>query len=390
MTRHTRGARIRKAVVECLPPLVLPVSVGSTSCQNEGNGWHYISVRAIPVLLPVPRLNHKQNLFGSTVKRKATSTILSLNSGRQFPRMMSPIMERERLQAMLDAGKRKLFDVLIVSEIRAISRRQVEVLVIYDILQKYGIRLETVKEKFGEDAMSKAILSHRAVFVEVEVEQARMRMARGKKDRILIGQAPVTVTPCYTHKLVDTKEEIKGQFVLNTEVVYKDAKGKKWTRIDVARFFCDILAKGGSLRKVCLTLNDMGIPSAKGKLWQPQTVRGIVNNPILYGQPYANRYMPVKKKTLENGKYSHHEKIRPVEEWIPLPPCEPVITKETWELIQFQIERNKAESMRNNELEEPGLVRAGYIFCGVCGGLVWPHPPSPSSRYSGNFYECLN
>src|SRR5260370_10362380 len=138
-----------------------------------------------------------------------------------------PYMERERLQAMLDAGKRKLFDVLIVSEIRAISRRQVEVLVIYDILQKYGIRLETVKEKFGEDAMSKAILSHRAVFVEVEVEQARMRMARGKKDRILIGQAPVTVTPCYTHKLVDTKEEIKGQFVLNTEVVYKDAKGNK-------------------------------------------------------------------------------------------------------------------------------------------------------------------
>lgn len=299
-----------------------------------------------------------------------------------------PYLEREKLQQLLDCAKRKLFDVLVVSEIRAISRRQVEVLVIYDMLQKYGIRLETVKEKFGEDAMSKAILSLRARFVEVEVEQARMRMARGKKDRILIGQAPVTVTPCYTHKLVDTKEEIKGRFVLNTEVVYRDETGKKWTRIDVTRFFCDILAKGGSLRKVCLTLNDMGIPSAKGKLWQPQTVRGIVNNPILYGQPYANRYMPVKKKTLENGKYSHHEKIRPVEEWIPLPPCEPVITKETWELIQFQIERNKAESMRNNELAEPGLVRAGYIFCGVCGGRMWPHPASASSRYSGNFYGC--
>ena len=298
-----------------------------------------------------------------------------------------PYIERERLQAMLDAAKRHLFDVLVVSEIRAISRRQVEVLVIYDMLQKYGVRLETVKEKFGEDAMSKAILSLRAMFVEVEVEQARMRLARGKKDRVLIGQAPVTVTPCYTHKLIDTAQEVKGRFVLNTEVVYTDGT-KQWTRIDVAVFFCDIPAKGGSLRKACMMLNDMGIPSAKGKLWQPQTLRGIVNNPILYGQPYANRYMPVKKKTFENGKYSHMEKIRPCEDWIPLPPCDPVITRETFDLIQFQIEANKIESIRNNHLTDPGLARAGYIFCSICGGRMSPHPPSPSSHYSINFYEC--
>jgi len=43
-----------------------------------------------------------------------------------------PYMYRKRLQDMLDAAKRGLFDVLVVTEIRAISRRQVEVLVIYD------------------------------------------------------------------------------------------------------------------------------------------------------------------------------------------------------------------------------------------------------------------
>src|SRR5205807_5303436 len=44
-----------------------------------------------------------------------------------------PYVEREQLQKLLDAARRKLFDVLVVSEIRAISRRQVEVLVIYDM-----------------------------------------------------------------------------------------------------------------------------------------------------------------------------------------------------------------------------------------------------------------
>jgi hypothetical protein len=179
-----------------------------------------------------------------------------------------PYMLRPKLQEVLDAAKKKLFDVLVVSEIRAISRRQVEVLVIYDMLQKYGIRLETVKEKFGEDAMSKAILSLRAMFVEVEVEQSKM------------------------------------------------------------------------------------------------------------------------PKTFENGKYSHYEKIRPAEEWIPLPACDPVITKDTFDRIQFNLQNNKQESLRNNQLEPPGLVRSGYIFCSICGGRMGSQPPSKASGGISHFYQC--
>src|SRR5690242_1880495 len=59
-----------------------------------------------------------------------------------------PYIEREKLLKMLDAARKKLFDVLVVAEVRAIGRRQVEVLVIHDMLLKYGVRLETVKEKF--------------------------------------------------------------------------------------------------------------------------------------------------------------------------------------------------------------------------------------------------
>src|SRR5260370_33406084 len=49
-----------------------------------------------------------------------------------------PYIERERLHAMLDAAKRNIFDVLFVSEIRAISRGKVYGRCIYDILQKYA------------------------------------------------------------------------------------------------------------------------------------------------------------------------------------------------------------------------------------------------------------
>src|SRR5205807_7702950 len=38
-----------------------------------------------------------------------------------------PYMERPQLLKLLEAAKRKEFDVLVVSEVRALSRRQVEV-----------------------------------------------------------------------------------------------------------------------------------------------------------------------------------------------------------------------------------------------------------------------
>jgi DNA invertase Pin-like site-specific DNA recombinase len=303
-----------------------------------------------------------------------------------------PYTERKELLKMLDAAKKKLFDVLVISEVRALGRRQVEVLVIYDMLQKYGVRLETVKEKFGEDAMSKAILSLRSMFVEIEVEQSRMRMMRGRADRVMIGQAPNGGICVYTHTLVDTKQEVSGKYELNYEIVYADNTGKQWTRVDVALFFCTLLAQGGSLNKAAQTLNDMGIPSAKGKHWTPETIRRIVSNPILYGQPYANRYKQLALEKSKNGKQVSREIMRPSDEWIPLPACPPVITKEMFHVIQEQIKQNKEESVRNNKhTDQLGLLRSGYIFCGICNRQMFVSYPSKSSirrRVTYPFYTC--
>ncbi len=303
-----------------------------------------------------------------------------------------PYTERLELLKMLDAAKKKLFDVLCISEVRALGRRQVEVLVIYDMLLKYGVRLETVKERFGEDAMSKVILSLRSMFVEIEVEQFRMRLQRGRADRVAIGQAPNGGICVYTHTLVDTEQEVSGRYELNQEIVYTDTDGKQWTRVDVAVFFCTMLAQGGSLNKAAQTLNAMGIPSAKGKHWTPETIRRMVNNPILYGQPYANRYKQIGKHKSKNGKQVTNEIMRPMEEWIPLPPCNAVITKAVFDTIQEQISLNKAESVRNNKhTDQLGLLRSGHIFCGICNHQMFVSYPSKSSirnRVTYPFYTC--
>lgn len=288
-----------------------------------------------------------------------------------------PYTQRKRLLAMLDAARRKEFDVLVVSEIRALARRQVEVLVIHDILRRYGVRLETISEKFGEDAMARATLSQRAQFVEDEREQISLRIERGKADRVAIGQAPRNASTVYTHALVDTEREVKGRYVLNREVVFTGDDGRQWSRVDVAVFFCDLLARGGSLHGTARILNNMGIPSPRGKQWSPVTLQGIVENPVLYGEVYANRYQQVRKGQSKNGKRSSTLVFRPREEWIRLPDAPAVISRETFDLIQRQIKSNKAESSRDEKQPgDAGLLRGGYIFCGVCGYRMHLNRPS--------------
>src|SRR5437764_371959 len=59
--------------------------------------------------------------------------------------------DRTRLMDMLKAAERKEFDVLVVTEVRALSRRGAgEVIVIYDMLKKYSVELESLARNYGE------------------------------------------------------------------------------------------------------------------------------------------------------------------------------------------------------------------------------------------------
>jgi len=300
-------------------------------------------------------------------------------------------MERPGLLVMLAAAKRREFDVLVVSEIRALSRRQVEVLVIYDMLQKCGVRLETVKEKFGEDAMSKAILSLRAMFVEIEVEQSKARMMRGRADRILIGHAPnIHPKPAFGYILVDTKMEIKGEYQLNHKVIFVDEEGVEWTEYKIVTFILDLFKQGNSLHGICRILNERKLPTPKQRqYWLRGSVHFILTNRIYCGEVWANRYG--KEKTA-NGKKSNV--ILPKEQWVRLPDAPSLISVEEFEAIQKQLKINKEESIRNyrGSREELGLLRCGYIFCGVCGRRMRSIPASPAAKKMGNvaYYVCVD
>jgi DNA invertase Pin-like site-specific DNA recombinase len=302
---------------------------------------------------------------------------------------MIPYLQRPELLNLLAAAKRKEFDVVVLPEIRSLSRRQVEVFVIYDMLQKYGIRIETVKEKFSDDAMGRAILGHRAAFAEIEREQSYARMQRGKMDRRAIGNAPNGhPKPAYGYTFVATAREVKGAYVLNQTIIYVDADGVSWSEYTVMRFVFEQIKKGISLRGVATLLNDIGIPAPmkaqKGIAhWEPGAIHRMISNPIYIGEVYANRYKKVGKKTL----------CRPREEWEFLGNLAPaLIDRETFEKVQKQLAINKQNAIRSNTHDtELGLLRSGYIFCGVCGRrmqVLYPSGVALTKHYNSPVYRC--
>lgn len=293
-----------------------------------------------------------------------------LTEDHMYPEAMTAYLvnytERPQLMKLLAAAKRKEFDVLVVTEIRAISRKQVEVFVIYDLLQKYGVRIETVQEKFEDSAIGRFILATRAMVAELERENTYMRCQRGKRDRIENGHLPGHAKATYGYAFIDYEKEIKARYVLNETVIYVDQTGEEWTEVKVVRFIFDLAKDGATIRSTAIILNKLGIPTPdkpkKGEVayWQTGTVYKILTSRDYIGEAYANKYKKDGKKMVR----------QPLEKQKRLPDgvIPPIIEKAVFDAVQEQLTVNKQEAARNNKHpNDMGILRAGHVFCGICG-----------------------
>lgn len=289
-----------------------------------------------------------------------------------------PYMERQILLNALDAAKRHEFDVFVVTEVRAISRRTVEVFVIYDLLQKYGVRFETIAEKFEDSAVGHLILSARAFSAEVERENTYARLQRGKKTRLQNGNINGHPRPAYGYVFIDTAKEIKAAYAINTQVVYVDPLETAWTEPYIINWMGDRCLEGWSCARIARYLTEMGVPSPNhgktihGKpcsnVWHPSTVYDILTSEIYIGRVYANKYKKGENpRTKKLNMFS-----RPKDEWVLLEGiAPPIFTRDKFEAIQRQLEINKMENLtrmrKDTPKEEYGLMRSGFARCGICG-----------------------
>jgi DNA invertase Pin-like site-specific DNA recombinase len=302
--------------------------------------------------------------------------------------------DRPELMKALKKVERHEVDVFLVTEIRALSRRGAgEVLVIYSTLQKANVRLETLSESITDDPMGEVLLTFRATWARIEREQSYVRMQRGKKDRIEIGNAPPNGRRAYGFILVDNEKETSAEYRFNTAIIHVDPSGEEWSEMKVRKFILDEVYNGATLHGVTRRLNDLGMPPPgkaykhkENGCWLVSTVSNMVAETINYGVVYVNKYKR------ENGKLVK----RPREEWTWLNCVVPaLITKEVHDVIMRNLHDNRADSLRNNRHpDELGLLRGPHIFCGICGNRMSVKYPSSNGRNRKKlkppFYRCIH
>jgi Recombinase/Resolvase, N terminal domain len=287
-------------------------------------------------------------------------------------------LERRRMMDLMRAAKRREFDVLVISEVRSLSRNgQYEVFTMWNMLQEQNVRLVTVMQRFEDTYEGEFSLSIQSIVARAERDNMFARMQRGKKDRLELSHAVNGhAKPAYGYIFVDSDRETNAKYELDNSIIFIDAADQGWSAPKVVVFIFALAKQGYSVKSIAETLNSLHIPppykARKTEAhWQTPTVHRILTSEIYIGRVWANKYkrekVEVRGVNKEPAKKSKVFK-RPQEEWYLLPEgtAPALIDIETFEFVQRQLDYNKQDSLRNSKHPKVGLLRSGYAFCGIC------------------------
>lgn len=276
---------------------------------------------------------------------------------------------RPELLRLKEAVIRGEITVIVALKVDRIFRDIDDAILFRRFLKQHEARIEFVLERFEDTAIGKFMYQLAAYSAESRWEDIREATIRGRQARVKSGKPLAAGKPMYGYRWFDPERKAKTRLIpFEPEAA-------------VIRMIFRVLAEGGSLSNLETRLLAEGIPGPAGGQWGTTTVSRIVRNEGYAGRAFANRWQTLRTAT---GKKS--QKLRPREEWTPLPDgtIPALVDSETWAKANARIEQNRqVEGSRNLRNPEDFLLRNGYARCGVCGEPMSAKNPSahrPSYR----------
>ena len=143
----------------------------------------------------------------------------------------------------------------------------------------------------------------------------------------------------------------------------------EWYAVGVSQENGAVLPIGPSL--IARRLNEMGIPSQRGKQWSPSSVREILENPVYIGFVTWNGRNCVKK--VVDGHIVCQRPRAPIEDRITVKGLHPpIVSKEIFERTQDIYSQHKAPPIQNRNILKNPL--SGVVVCGKCGRSMVRRP----------------
>ena len=295
--------------------------------------------------------------------------------------------DRSGYQALLEAAKRKDFDVIVVDEVSRLWRDQEEQWRAVKRLEFYQIHIRgandgvnTLSEGFG------LLLSIRGAINEEARREIGKRTHRGLTGQALNGHNCGGKSYGYRHIPIEdpTRRDYLGRPVVVAVRREIEPEQAKWVR-KIFEWYAD----GQSPRSIADKLNSLGVPppganwnrrARQCRGWSGSAIYGdlkrgfgILCNPLYVGRYIWNR----TQRLIDPDTKTRKHVPRPREEWIVQEKSElRVVSQELWERVQTRLrtQRNKSGAIREALHKNartgrgPKYLFSGLLKCAVCGG----------------------
>lgn len=250
--------------------------------------------------------------------------------------------KRPEFMRMIGIAKRrpKPFDTIIVWKFSRFARSRQDSIVYKSMLRKQcGIDVVSVTEQLGDDKLSIIVEAMIEAMDEYYSINLAEEVRRGMNEKVARGE-PVTA-PAFGYLIQNKKYCIDQGAAPTVRMIYND------------------YISGMGCRAIAAKLNNMGIRTKRGGLWENRTVEYVLRNPVYIGKI---RWNPARKTRrffddpaifLTDGGHEH------------------LIDNETWQKAQDRFIKNKMMYGKYSGEKAPSkFMLQGLVKCSSCGSTL--------------------
>ncbi|MCL2076829.1 MAG: recombinase family protein [Oscillospiraceae bacterium] len=251
-------------------------------------------------------------------------------------------VKRPEFNKMIGAAKStpKPFDVILLWKFSRFARNREDSIVYKSMLRKDGIEVISISESLGDDKTSILIEALIEAMDEYYSINLSGEVKRGMKEKAERGG--VVSIPAFGYKIEN------GNYVTDEE------------KSRIIRFLFDEYLKGVGVRELAVRLNEKGILTSRGGVWENRTVEYILRNPVYIGKI---RWNP-ERKTRRN--YDDKDIM------IAQGSHEPIIDEHIFNEAQKRLAKIKAAHKKGEHqgvLQSDFMLR-GLVKCSNCGATL--------------------
>ena len=243
------------------------------------------------------------------------------------------------------------FSAIMVWKFSRFARNQEEAIFYKGMLKKRGIDVISTSEPIIEGPFGSLIERIIEWFDEYYSINLSTEVKRGMTEKVSRGGA-VSI-PAFGYDIVDKKYIINNTTAPIIRRIYSDYLGGKG---------CSVIAR---------ELNDMGIRTSRGNLWENRTVEYILYNPVYIGKI---RWNP-KRRTRRN----YNDKDIMIVDG----QHQPIISEEMFNMVQDKLAEDKKTNQKYVTDRKNGkdYMLRGLVKCSSCGATL---------SFGGNGLQCIN